>query len=255
MPNPSLPQTPQFRTAEYSGEPGSDRCKFCQQVLMGSYYRINRSMACASCAEKVRQKIPQDSHAVFVRALAFGAGGAILGLILYSVVGIVTGFTIGYVSLAVGWIVGKAMITGSGGIGGRRYQIAAVLLTYAAVSLAAIPIYIAQESKAHHAAQVEQSRAVHNSGEQSAGNVATGADQPSPSAQRPANMGTALVMLTLIGLASPFLDLADPFHGLIGLVILFVGIQFAWRMTRGVSVQILGPFKLAAPATNAGLAS
>ena len=51
-------------------------------------------------------------------------------------------------------------------------------------------------------------------------------------------------MLTLAGLASPFLELSDPFHGLIGLVILFVGMQFAWRITQGMSLQILGPFKL-----------
>ena len=36
----------------------------------------------------------------------------------------------------------KAIMKGTNGIGGRRYQIAAVALTYAAVSLSAIPIGI-----------------------------------------------------------------------------------------------------------------
>lgn len=247
MSNPTSPQTPQFRTAEYAGQPGSDRCKFCNQPLAGNYFRVNRSMACATCAEQARRKIPQDSHAAFTRAVMFGVGGAILGLILYAVVGIVTGFTIGYVALAVGWIVGKAMITGSGGIGGRRYQIAAVLLTYAAVSIAAVPIYIAQESKTHRSARTEQSQSVQNPGEQPSGNVTGEPGQQHSAAKRPAKLGTALVMLTLLGLASPFLELADPLHGIIGLVILWVGIQFAWKMTRGVSIQILGPFKQSAP--------
>src|SRR5580693_4560017 len=74
-------------------------------------------------------------------------GAAIAGLVGYAAFGIITGIQIGYISLAVGWLVGKAMRTGSRGIGGLRYQIAAALFTYAAVSMAAIPIYFSQISK------------------------------------------------------------------------------------------------------------
>ena len=45
------------------------------------------------------------------------------------------------------------------------------------------------------------------------------------------------------GVASPFYDLAEPFWGAIGLVILFVGIRIAWRMTAGRPDQeVTGPF-------------
>ena len=47
---------------------------------------------------------PPDSHALFVRGLLFGVGGALLGLILYATVIISTHLEIGYVSLAVGYI-------------------------------------------------------------------------------------------------------------------------------------------------------
>jgi len=238
---------PQFKTAEYPGQPGSDRCKFCNQTLAGSYFRVNKVMACAACAEQVKLKIPKDNHAAFTRGLLFGVGGAILGLILYAVFGIVTGLMVGYVSLAVGWIVGKAMMMGSGGIGGRRYQIAAVVLTYAAVSMAAVPIYMAQASKAHKATSAIQTGSVPNSVEQSSGNVAPAPEPNPPAGKRPANLGAALVTLALVGLASPFLELRDPFHGLIGLVILFVGMQFAWKITQGIALQIFGPFKLSTP--------
>jgi hypothetical protein len=238
---------PQFRTAEYSPQPGSDRCKFCNQTITGSYFRVNRSTACGACVEQVKLKIPKDTHTAFTRGLLFGVGGAILGLVLYAVFGIVTGWMIAYVSLAVGWIVGKAMMMGSGGIGGRRYQIAAVILTYAAVSLAAIPIGISQASKARKRTPTEQSQSLQNPGGQSSADVTPAPEQNPPTAKRPANLGSALVMLALVGLASPFLELQDPFHGLIGLVILFVGMQFAWKMTRGISLQILGPFKLPTP--------
>jgi hypothetical protein len=179
--------------------------------------------------------------------MLFGVGGAILGLILYAAIGIITGWMIGYVALAVGWVVGKAMMTGSGGIGGRRYQIAAVLLTYAAVSIAAIPIGIAQASKSHRVVPTEQSQSMRGSGEQSSTAVTPAPEKSPPAAKRPANIGAALVTLALVGLASPFLELQDPIHGLVGLVILFVGMQFAWKMTQGISLQILGPFKLPTP--------
>src|SRR6266446_7126240 len=132
--------TPQFDTAEYAGMPGTDRCKLCNQLVADRHYRVNSAMACSSCAERAQREVPVDTHAAFMRGLLYGGGAAILGLILYSAVGIITGLEIGYVSLAVGYLVGKAMKKGSQGIGGRRYQIAAALLTYAAVSMAAIPI-------------------------------------------------------------------------------------------------------------------
>jgi hypothetical protein len=72
----------------------------------------------------------------------YGIGAAVAGLILYATFAIATGIVIGYVSLAVGWMVGKAILKGSGGVGGRRYRITAALLTYAAVSMAAVPIWI-----------------------------------------------------------------------------------------------------------------
>jgi hypothetical protein len=51
----------------------------------------------------------------------------------------------------------------------------------------------------------------------------------------------ALGVLALVGLASPFLELSDPAHGIIGLIILFVGIRIAWTITRGRTVNIIGP--------------
>jgi hypothetical protein len=50
----------------------------------------------------------------------------------------------------------------------------------------------------------------------------------------------------MIGLASPFLELAEGGSGFIGLIILFVGMRFAWKMTAGRSnVKLEGPFQLA----------
>jgi hypothetical protein len=200
---------PQFATAEYSNQTAGATCKACSRPLGSTHYRVNGQPTCAECAAQIKARLPQDSHAAFVRGITFGIGGAMVGLVLYVAFAITTGLVIGFVSLAVGYIVGKAIIMGSKGRGGRRYQLTAVVLTYMAVSLAAVPIALA------HAPSVGVARAV---GE-----------------------------LTLLGLASPFLDLANPTQGVIGLVILFVGLRIAWRITGERAVNIVGPVAAAAP--------
>jgi uncharacterized protein (DUF983 family) len=232
--------TPQFGTAEYAGVAGTEHCQFCRQPIGRRYYRVNSAMACAACGERAQHELPKDGHALFVRGLIFGIGAAILGLILYATFEIATGLIIGYVSLAVGYIVGKGIKMGSRGAGGRKYQIAAVILTYAAVSLAAVPVVISQYmkmDKAQHSAQVQQP-------------ADSSSDQPQTQPPSTARMGLgpALLQLTIMGLASPFLELQDPVHGFIGLIILLVGIRIAWRLAAGTETQIFGPFE-SAPAT------
>jgi hypothetical protein len=227
--------TPQFGTAEYTGSPGGDHCQFCHQPIGGNYYRANGAMTCPACAEKMRGELARDTHAAYVRAILFGVGAATLGMILYATFAIVTGIVIGYAALAVGWLVGKAMIKGSNGVGGRRYQIAAVLLTYAAVSTAAIPVWI-HFSGEHKQSQRQQTV-------QSEEGSESGAQEEPASRTRP-GMLSALGTLVLLGLASPFLEFSsNPLGAAIGLVILFVGMRFAWQMTGARPLQVLGPFE------------
>lgn len=203
-------QTPQFATAEYAANRSNMACAACRQPISGSYFKVKDTPVCAGCTEKIRARVPQDSHAAFARALVFGIAGALVGLALYVVFAVATGLIIGWVSLAVGFIVGKAMRIGSRGVGGRRYQVAAVLLTYFAVSMSAVPIAI------HQAGQVTFS-------------------------------GRVIAQLAIAGIASPIVELRDPVQGLIGLIILFVGIRFAWRFTAAPVSNVSGPYT-AAPA-------
>jgi hypothetical protein len=227
--------TPQFGTAEYVGSTGADHCQFCHQPIAGNYYRANGAMTCPGCAEKMRGELARDTHAAYVRAILFGVGAAVLGMVLYATFAIVTGIVIGYAALAVGWLVGKAMIKGSNGVGGRRYQIAAVLLTYAAVSTAAIPVWI-HFSGEHKQSQRQQTK-------QSQDSMEAGAQEELASRPRP-TMLSALGTLALLGLASPFLEFSgNPLGAMIGLVILFVGMRFAWRMTGTRPLQVFGPFE------------
>jgi hypothetical protein len=54
-------------------------------------------------------------------------------------------------------------------------------------------------------------------------------------------------VLLFAGLASPFLEITEGVSGLIGLVIIFVGIRIAWKMTGAPPLEILGPFQANAP--------
>jgi uncharacterized protein (DUF983 family) len=206
MENPS-PGLPQFATAEYATGDTKLTCAACRRPISGTYFQINGMPACAECAMKLQAQMPKDSHAAFVRAVVFGIGGALVGFALYVAFALATGLVIGFMSLAVGFLVGKAMSIGSGGVGGPRYQVVAVVLTYLAVSMSAVPIVIHQVQQHGHTV----------------------------------NIGKAIGRLAWLGVASPILELQDPAHGLIGLVILLVGLRFAWKFTAGRTVRVTGP--------------
>ena len=196
--------SPQFGTAEYVATVGGDHCEYCHQPIGTIYYLANAARACPSCADKLR-----NPAAAFGRAVLFGIGAAALGLVLYAAFTIITHIAIGYASLAVGWMVAKAIVKGSGGVTGRRYQIVAGILTYSACTLASIPVWIYQMPERRS------------------------------------------VFLTDIPhtLLFPFLRLADnPFGGLVGLIILFVGVSVAVRLTAPRAFTIGGPFANSWPA-------
>lgn len=226
---------PQFETVEYSAPAGSDSCLFCQQPIKGTYYRVNGQQACASCVDKVKQA-RADKPSDYTKALLYGVGAAVLGMIGYAAFAIITGWTIGYLALGVGWLVAWAMVKGSRGHGGRKYQVTAVLLTYAAVSMASIPIYFSMMSKEKPAAQTTQAEKI------PAGGASKTNASETPKSEKKMGFAAALGMLALIGLASPFLELADPLHGIIGLFILLIGIQIAWKNTGLPKLEIDGPF-------------
>lgn len=229
----------------------------CQKPITGTYYRANGAMVCDVCADRVKRGLPQDSHVGFAKAIVYGLGGFLAGLILYAGFSIATGIQIGYLSLAVGWVVGKAMMMGSGNIGGRRYQIAAVVLTYAAVSIAAIPIALHFRSQASTTQQTQSAKAGESAASSSASTSpeigkANQGEQKEGGRSPLAILFGALVQLALIGLASPFLELQEGVGGFIGLIILFVGMRFAWRMTAAkVNMTVEGPYQVSAAAAGA----
>jgi hypothetical protein len=120
--------------------------------------------------------------------------------------------------------------------------------------MSAIPIYFSQLNKE----EIQKSSRTEpvpsaNPGaatpsEGSSPSTANTPSQPAPTDKPKVNLLKALGLLMALGLASPFLELENPLNGALGLLILFVGMNIAWRLTAGPKIEILGPFAASASA-------
>jgi hypothetical protein len=147
--------------------------------------------------------------AAFGRAIVLGLGGAVLGALLYAGFIEVTNIQIGYLSIAIAFLVGKGMMIGSKGRGGFQYQVAAIVMTCVAVAVGnALLLY-------WHISKEQPVRlSLHN-----------------------------LFVLLRFGVQEPFLEFKDsPGGALLGLFILFIGLRAAWRMTSGDPNAVRHPF-------------
>jgi hypothetical protein len=237
-----------FDRVRYPGDPPPpDSCVFCHRGIEGEYFRVNGYMACATCAQQAERLVPPHSHKAFSRALLFGIGAAVVGCIGYALFEILTGIMMGWIALLVGMLVGRAMKAGSRGLGGRRYQITAALLTYAAVAVAFVPVALheAGVTRSAHAAAVQQAQAEHP--------YPGDSDAPSQSAgnQHAPGFGgffVAILALLGLGLVSPLLAFTGSIpSALLNLFIIFIGVQMAWKQMASPRALVEGPFSTPQP--------
>jgi hypothetical protein len=148
---------------------------------------------------------------------------------------IVTGLTLALISILIGFMVGKAVRRGCMDLGGRPQQILAVALTYFAITSGYIPVFI------YHAAKRNQQTAVAKPANPNAQpQIAT--SEPTKTSAPRYSLITALMLLLLIALAAPFLSLSAGVSGILNLLIIFFGLQQAWRLTRRAEIVITGPY-------------
>lgn len=207
-----------FERAEFESQatPGL-ACAFCRSPIHEQYWQINKRAACGRCREQVQREIETSmTRARFLSALQYGALAAVAGCAGWIVISKVTGYEIGIVAIGIGYLVGKAVRKGAGGFGGRRYQVLAMLLTYSSIALASLPaIFEALRQAPHHAV--------------AAASPGLGA------------MLWSWVVILGFALASPFLGGMQNF---MGLIIIGIGLYEAWKFTRPLPVQVLGPFAI-----------
>jgi hypothetical protein len=209
-----------FERAEFEGPASSAlACGFCKQAISSQYWQINSRTACARCRTRLQRELDGAfSRAHFLGALQYGALAAAAGSVAWIVISKVTGYEIGIVAIGIGYLVGKAVRKGAGGFGGTRYQVLAMVLTYSAIALASLPaIFEALRESPKHAAAAAAAPA---------GILA---------------LIAAWAFVLGVALASPFLGGAQNF---MGLIIIGIGLYEAWKLTRAVPVQVLGPFAI-----------
>ena len=228
----------QFRTAEIPGS-GRQTCSVCRTAFDGEYYHLAGLVTCPACAqERLADKQRKGGWAEFGRAALFGLGAAVAGSALYAIVAYATNMQFSLLAIVVGIMVGKAVLYGSRGIRGRRYQVLAVLLTYGSITSSAIPEMIGELRK------LEQQK----TGQQKAEAPAAAAPNQ---AEAPPSFGAFVVaMLLLIGLALllPFFGIASV-SGILNVLIIGIGLMQAWRRTQADDAAIAGPYQAAAAAS------
>jgi len=215
----------QFRQAEPIGAQGpSRRCAVCKLPIPGSYFKAAGVDLCPGCAERIRlgQQAP-PAHSLLKAAL-YGGGAAIAGCAIYATVAIAVHIELALIAILIGYMVGRAVRYGSQGLGGRPQQILAVLLTYFAITFSYVVVAVYALSQQHTPA-AQQSASVQV--------------EPQPRTMSP---GVAVVMLVALAAAAPFLQLqTSGVGGLLSLVIIFFGLQRAWRMAGRRQLDIFGP--------------
>src|SRR4051812_46990490 len=133
-------------------------CKGCGKAITDVYFQVNGSIACDTCRAALDR--PRGTRlGRTVRATSFGVLAAIAGATLYVVVAAITGFEFALLAIVVGFMVGAAVRKGSGGRGGRAYQVLAVALTYLSVVSINVPLIFkeiaAREKARTHAAPTQ----------------------------------------------------------------------------------------------------
>lgn len=144
-----------------------------------------------------------------LKAFALGNGAGLLGAIGYGAVIAFTGYELALITIFIGWFIGRAVMRGSDGRGGRRYQVLAALLTYVWCMEAFVPSIVKGAM-----AEGDQGRTV-----------------------------VAAIIAPFIALILPFTGELNP----ISILILGFGVWRGWRETAAVVVPVNGPFTISAP--------
>ncbi len=244
----------QFDRADFEGAATANTiCSACNQTISSVYFAVNGSVLCESCKTNLDLTANQGtSLGRFLRAAVYGAGAGAVGSGIWYAVRAGTGYEVGLIAVAVGFMVGAAVRKGSNGRGGWRYQALAMFLTYASIVSSYVPDIVTEIGK------MGQSKPDHAG---VGGSAATPSASPAPTPQEvtvvdageapdQAGSGGGLLLLVLqlvflVGLvfAAPFLG---GFENIMGIVIIGIGVYEAWKLNKTQMFAMTGPHKVGA---------
>ena len=260
-----------FEEAELDGQSGGLACTFCSAELRSMYFEVNETATCEKCRYEIEKLQTAGSGiARIVRAGVAGLGAAAVGAGIYYAVLELTGYKIGLIAIAVGFLVGGAVRWGSQGRGGWLYQLLAVGLTYVAIVSTYVPTLLQAmneelggeqviEEMIDPLTEIPEGQLLEERGgvlgeaipaieemsvvEQEQVDVAPAAEMPVEEMGAVA-MVMAAGLFFLLVLAIPFLA---GFENVIGLLIIFFALWQAWSMNRRSVLEITGPFEVGKP--------
>lgn len=225
--------------------PGEARgCRICQRPIVGEYFQIAQAIVCGGCAGTLSGS--KEGRGMFLRALLYGAGAALLGTIVWFAIIKITDHEFGLLAIGVGLFVGTAVRRGGRGLGGWRYQALAMVLTYLSITGAYVPLVIKELAAAGDA---KRAAASNPPADAAAKGPRTGVDGVAPQAGHGgANPGAGALLLGLaailgLALAAPFLAGAS---NIMGIIIIGIGLYEAWKINRRIPLS--GPFRFGAAA-------
>jgi hypothetical protein len=225
-------------------------CVGCGTTIRTAYFAAGDATICGAC--KVKLEMGDEAGrqwSTFARAVLFGLGAAIAGAALYYAVIALTGFEIGLVAIATGFMVGYAIRKATGDHGSRRYQILAAALTYFSVGLAYMPIAIkgALDGKASAAASADSVAVERASGASGVAEADSSAPTGSEGGAGDVSFLKVLGLFLFFVVALPVMAVLGSLpSGLISALIIGFGMQKAWRMTGDARPPITGPHRVGA---------
>lgn len=232
----------QFDKAEFAG-PGAAVpavCFACQESLTGPYFQVNGEPFCETCTDGAQRALGgTPGPDGFAKAVIGGIGGGIAGAMLYYLVLALSGYEVGLVAVAVGFLVGKGVRWGTGGRGGRVYQVMAIGLTYIAIVSTYVPTVVrgfrdAEKARTTASSPVEGT-------DTSAATPAAATTRATTDGSPGSTVGLVigLALFAVLILALPFLG---GFSNILGLAIIGFGLYEAWKLNRRVPLIVDGPF-------------
>lgn len=214
-------------------EIASRTCAVCTKAIPAEYFQVNGAEVCPACTEAIRAQQGRATTGGLLRGVLFGLGAALVCAAGYGLFTYLTGFEFGLIAIAVGWLVGRAVRVGAHGMGGRRCQIAALLLTYLAITMGYVPLIykgILDRAKAEDAKILKETEA-----------KLRDVKPVGLHLQSEPNKPVVAIVSMVMALVLPFASLTEGISGVLGIIILGVGLHQAWKTTARVEHTIEGP--------------
>jgi hypothetical protein len=190
---------------------GASACTSCRSALLGSYFQANGQVLCERCAGAIRKLFVsgEGGFGRFLKAAVFGIGGGLLGAAVYTASLALMHINLALITILIGFLVGKMVRQGSENRGGIGYQIMAVLITYGMIGASIVLSEMFTSDDTRHGI-------------------------------------LGKIFIVAIGaVAGPVIAATNSPLG--GLITIF-GLMQAWKMNKGVVVNITGPHALASSA-------